>query len=118
MGAAVIIGLVGNEVDTLAVSDRLAGHGFIQLMNEHEIRLFRGNNLVFSNIRHEFRALALREQGALIIHVIRQGDGSGDHGVVIHPDDAVVGANGSFEGLFDRVRISIDRRFGKLNCHA
>jgi hypothetical protein len=109
-----IIGLVGNESDTASVSDRLAGHGFHQLVNEHEIRLFNGDNLVFSNIRHEHRALFLRERGALIIHVIREGDESGDHGVAIHPDDAVVGANGSFEGLFDRVRIAIDRRFGKV----
>jgi hypothetical protein len=110
----VIVGLVGNEADTAAVSDWLAGHGFIQLMNEHEVRLFDGDNLVFSNVRHEFRALALRELGALIIHVIRKGDQSGDHGVTIHQDDAVVSANGSFEGLFDRVRIAIDRRFGNV----
>jgi len=108
-----IIGLVGNEADTLAVYDRLAGHGFHQLENEHEVRLFNGDNLVFSNVRHEHKALFLREAGALIIHVVRQGDESGDHGVAIHPGDAVVGANGSFEGLFDRVRIAIDRHFGK-----
>jgi hypothetical protein len=108
----VIVGLVGNETDTKAVSDRLAGHGFHQLENEHEIRLFDGDNLVFSNVHHEFRALFLREKGGLIVHIIRQGDESGDYGVTIHPADEVVGANGSFEGLFDRVRVAIDKRFG------
>ncbi|MCK9504666.1 MAG: hypothetical protein M0Q95_10855 [Porticoccaceae bacterium] len=108
-----IVGLVGDEADTAAVSERLAGHGFHELQNEHEIRLFGNDNLVFSNVRHEHKALFLREAGALIIHVVREGDESGDHGVAIHPGDAVVGANGSFEGLFDRVRVAIDKRFGK-----
>jgi hypothetical protein len=108
----VIIGLVGNEADTAAVSDRLAGHGFHQLENEHEIRLFGDDNLVFANVRLEYKALFLREKGGLIVHIIREGDESGDHGVTIHPGDAVVGANGSFEGLFDRVRVAIDKRFG------
>jgi hypothetical protein len=111
----VIIGLVGNEIDTAAVSDRLAGHGFHQLENEYEIRLFGNDSLVFGSVRNEHKALFLREKGALIIHVIRKGDESGDHGVAIHKDDEVVSANGSFEGLFDRVRIVIDRRFGKVN---
>lgn len=107
-----IVGLVGNSRAVESVADRLAGHGFHKLKHLHEINSFTHDNLVLTNIDYEYKANALREKGGLIIHIVRQGDASGDYGVTIHPSDEVVGANGSFEGLFDRVRVAIDKRFG------
>jgi hypothetical protein len=107
----VIVGLVGNLHSVDAVSERLAAQGFIQLKNVHEIGFFTQDNLVLTGIDYEHKANALREKGALIIHIVRQGDESGDFGVTMHQCDAVVSANGHFEGLFDRVRIAIDKRF-------
>jgi hypothetical protein len=108
----VIVGLVGNLHSVDAVSERLAAQGFIQLKNVHEIGFFTQDNLVLTGIDYEHKANVLREKGALIIHIVRQGDESGDFGVAIHPDDAVVSANGSLEGLFSRVNIAISRRMG------
>jgi hypothetical protein len=108
----VIIGIVGKDSDTKAIACRLVDHGFHPLENEYEIRLFGKLNVVFAHVSNESKALFIREKDGLIIHVINEGDESGDYGVLIHPLDVVVSANGHFEGLFDRVRIAIDKRFG------
>jgi hypothetical protein len=73
-------------------------------------------HVVFDDIRFDGEADLIRERGGLIIHVIRQSDVIDNHaseaGITLQEGDAVVGNNGSLEGLFSRVFVAIDAKLG------
>jgi hypothetical protein len=74
------------------------------------------DHVVFDDVRFEGEANLIRQRGGLIIHVIRQSDVIDDHasesGIELRDGDAVVGNNGSLEGLFSRVFMAIESRLG------
>jgi hypothetical protein len=77
-------------------------------------------HVVFDNVQFEGEADLIRERGGLIIHVICQSDVVDDHaseaGITLQEGDAVVGNNGSLEGLFSRVFVAIDAKLGAPSC--
>lgn len=73
-------------------------------------------HVVFDDVRFDNEADLIRQHGGLIIHVIRQSDQVDGHasesGIELIDGDAVVGNNGSLEGLFSRVFVAIDAKLG------
>lgn len=86
------------------------------LCAKQHVKALADKNIVFDDVRFESEAEFIRERGGLIIHLLRDTgmfDGhASEQGVVRYPGDAVVGNNGSLEGLYSRVFEAIDRKLG------
>jgi hypothetical protein len=88
------------------------------LCAEHRLEQLSDKHVIFDDVRFDNEASLIRSKGGLIIHLIRKTDMVDGHaseaGVAFHHGDEIVGNNGTVEGLFNRVLLAMEKRFGEV----
>ncbi|MFA6051544.1 MAG: hypothetical protein WC762_03040 [Methylobacter sp.] len=84
------------------------------LCAKQRVMALAGKAIVFDDVRFDGEAAFIREQGGLIIHLIRDTGfvdvHASEKGVTRYPCDAVIGNNGTLDGLRSRVSEAINSR--------
>lgn len=84
---------------------------------EQRMKQLADKHVIFDDVRFDNEAELIRSKGGLIIHLIRHtgeiDKHASEYGLTFRPGDALVGNNGSLEGLFNRVYLAMEARFGE-----
>jgi hypothetical protein len=78
----------------------------------HSVLTCESDHIVFDDVRFGNEADFIRSNGGLVIHLMRVtgllDDHASESGIAIQPGDAIVGNNGSLDGLYKRVWRAIE----------